>query len=298
MRDIQRFCHFIELEKRRSPHTLEAYRRDVHACFEFLKTMYSVESSTDVDASMMRSYVVSLLDAALTPRTIQRKLSAVRSFFRFLQQRHGLPINPVDGVVLPRKGKKLPNFIPKEQIQGWINNLPEGENFTDIRDRTILTLLYHTGIRRAELLGLSLKDVLLKEKQIKVVGKRNKERMIPISSEMQVELTSYLDIRKTITNPEGSTLLFINEQGKVLNPRALYRIVHKNLAFLGQLEQRSPHVLRHTFATHLAENGADLNAIKNLLGHSSLASTQVYTHTRIEHLKNVYKKAHPRNKGD
>jgi len=235
--------------------------------------------------------VVHLLEGGSSPATIQRKCSSLRALYRFLRQREGLTSDPVRALVLPRKGQRLPVFIPREQTGHWLGQLPQGNSFEDTRDRLLVTLLYHTGIRRAELLQLQVEDVDLVTMQMKVKGKRSKERLVPFAPSLRDELRAYLPLR---AERVGAGPLFVREDGRPLPARSMYTIVHRLMAPLTQLEKRSPHVLRHTFATHLAEAGADLNAIKELLGHSSLASTQVYTHTRIEHLKKVYQQAHPR----
>jgi integrase/recombinase XerC len=291
MRQIDRFLDYLRLEKRRSPHTREAYARDIRDCLRFLSETYQVAEPDEVQGVMLRSWVVRLLETGCSPATIQRKCSSLRALYRFLRQREGLTSDPVRSLVLPRKGQRLPVFIPREQTEGWLEGLPAGNSFEDTRDRLLVTLLYHTGIRRAELLQLEVEDVDMVRMQMKVKGKRNKERLVPFAPSLREALGAYLPLR---AERVGAGPLFVKEDGLPLPARTMYSIVHRLLAPLQQLEKRSPHVLRHTFATHLAEAGADLNAIKELLGHSSLASTQVYTHTRIEHLRKVYQQAHPR----
>lgn len=195
---------------------------------------------------------------------------------------------------MPRKSKRLPAFIPKDQAMSRLLHMPPGDTFGAERDRCIMMLLYHTGLRRSELLALELQDIRFREMQMRVFGKRGKERIVPISNQLADALRNYIEVRAGITSVEEGGFLFVNEDGRRLGPRKLYDIVKAHLLGFTGLEKRSPHVLRHTFATHLVEEGADLNAIKALLGHSSLASTQVYTHTRIEHLKKAYRTAHPR----
>lgn len=292
MRQIERFLDYLRLEKRRSPHTLEAYSRDIRAAFAWLRAMYGVESPEAVEGVMLRSWVVHMLDQGNGAATIQRKCSSLRALYRFLRQREGLRTDPLKSLVMPRRGQRLPVFIPRDQTEDWLHGLPAGNSFSDTRDRFMVTLLYHTGIRRSEMLQLQLGDIDSGRLLMKVRGKRNKERLVPITPGLREELESYLQIRQTVAL---DTTLFIREDGRPLAPRMAYGIVHRLMEPLRQLEKRSPHVLRHSFATHLAENGADLNAIKALLGHSSLASTQVYTHTRVEHLKRVYQSAHPRH---
>lgn len=291
MRQIDRFLDYLRLEKRRSPHTLEAYARDIRAAFAWLKETYAVDGPEAVEGTMLRSWVVHLLEQGMGAGSIQRKCSSLRALYRFLRQREGLAGDPLKTLVLPRRGQRLPVFIPRDQTDDWLQGLPGGNSFSDTRDRLLVTLLYHTGIRRAEMLQLHLEDLDLGRLVMKVKGKRNKERLIPITAALRGNLEGYLQLRKDVAQ---DSRLFIREDGRPLSPRMAYGIVHRLMAPLRQVEKRSPHVLRHSFATHLAEGGADLNAIKALLGHSSLASTQVYTHTRVEHLKRVYQAAHPR----
>lgn len=294
MRDIDRFLDFLRFEKRRSAHTLAAYAGDVRDCFHFLEEHYAIAAPADVTPVMMRSWVIHLMESGHAPVSIQRKASALRALFRFLMQRGELKANPAQSLILPRKGKRLPSFIPMESVAGWLESLPAGESFEDIRDRTMLTLLYHTGMRRTELLQLVAGDVDLHQRHIKVMGKRGKERLIPVTPEMSGMLMAYLSVRSGLETSE--TRLFVSARGQALDPRSLYRVVQRHLSTIPGMDQRSPHVLRHTFATHLVEEGADLQAVKALLGHASLASTQVYTHNRIEQLKKVYQQAHPRSK--
>ena len=294
MLELSRFLLFLQLEKRRSSLTLQSYEKDIRQCFAYLEGVYRISSPQAVTSSMLRSFLVQLLVDGLAPSSIQRKFSALRSFYRFLRKRDGLLADPTQGLAMPRKPKRLPSFIPRDQAMSRMMTMPSGESFRDERDRCILWLLYHTGLRRSELLGLETNDIRFREMQMRVLGKRGKERVVPLSSQLSKTLQSYLGRRAEIGQLEGVPFLFVHEDGRRLGPRQLYDIVRKHLSGLPGLEKKSPHVLRHTFATHLIEEGADLNAIKSLLGHSSLASTQVYTHTRIEHLKKAYRTAHPR----
>lgn len=298
MLDLSRFLQHLQLEKRRSGHTLQSYEKDILQFSSFIEDSFSVKDHQAVSSAMMRSFMVHMLEQGYAPSSIQRKFSALRSFYRFLRKRDGLESDPTRGLVMPRKPKRLPAFIPKGPALKSLLNLPPGDTFRTERDRCILLLLYHTGLRRSELLGLELQDIRFREMQLRVFGKRGKERVVPFSSQLAETLNSYLDMREKTLAGKECTHLFVHESGRRLGPRQLYDAVRKNLAGVQGLERKSPHVLRHTFATHLVEEGADLNAIKSLLGHSSLASTQVYTHTRIEHLKKAYRTAHPRRSND
>lgn len=298
MREVGRFLDYLKWEKRRSPHTVEAYRRDMDAFFMYLQEAYTISDPREVTSVMVRGWVVRLIEEARAPATIQRKISSIRALYRFLRLREGLDRDPVRSVVLPRKGTRVPVFIPREQAAVWWEGLPEGHSPAEARDRLILALLYHTGMRRAELIGLRVGDIDMAGMRLKILGKRSKERMVPFSDRLAAEFRHYLALRATEEkdHPAGDDWLFRRKDGRPLDPRTVYTIVSRHLDALPQLEKRSPHVLRHTFATHLSEEGADIQAIRELLGHSSLASTQVYTHTRIERLKEVYRSSHPRNR--
>lgn len=288
------FLQYLQFEKRRSPHTLAAYELDLRQFFKFLHNTYDVTSPEEVKSIHIRSYVVDLLGQSQAPTTIQRKCSTLRAFFRFLRQREGFTSDPFAGVVLPRKHKVLPVSVPQKSILAQLNTSLDDIQFETIRDRAMISLLYHTGIRRAELIGLTLRSVDLPALQIKVKGKRNKERIIPILDTLADILHHYIQVRSTVSDTVMDGPLFIRQDGKPLQPAHVYKVVRTFLESIPSLDKRSPHILRHSFATHLAESGADLNAIKDLLGHSSLASTQVYMHTHIGHLRHTYLHAHPR----
>jgi integrase/recombinase XerC len=290
---FQSFTSHLSFEKRRSRHTVEAYQRDLTQFFDFLKEIYEIDDPTLVDQKVVRSWVVACITNKLSPATIQRKCSALKTFYMFLVRRNNLKVNPMDGVVLPRKGQRIPTFIPLESIHHLQSELTDENNFQEIRNGTIIALLYGTGMRRTELLSLKMVDLDLSDMVVKVMGKRMKERRIPILSDTQNHLRTYISRRSDLPSINHDDFLFIEEDGRALSPRSLYRIVNQWLQRIPNLEQKSPHVLRHTYASHLAEKGADLNAIKELLGHASLAATQVYTHTRIDHLKKVHQNAHP-----
>ncbi len=294
MMELKSFRAYLELEKRRSTHTVTAYCQDIEQCFLYLLDQYGIDRPELVKPVMIRSWAVALMEANCQSTTIRRKMSSLKAFFRFLQRRSGLESNPVTGVSLPRKKSRVPAFIPSSAMTGFLEQLPRGDAYVDVRDRLILHMLYETGLRRSELLSLDASRIDLDQRQIRVIGKRSKERIIPIGQGLADMLESYLRSRKELLKDDGAVSFFLTEKGKALSVRSLYGIVRTYLMSVGQLERRSPHVLRHTFATHLAESGADLQSIRSLLGHSSLASTQVYTHTQIAQLKKTYLQAHPR----
>ena len=296
MRELLSFRAYLELEKRRSAHTVVAYCHDVEQFFSFLHTSYDGCQPLDVSSAMVRSWVVRMMEDGQAPTTIRRKMSSLQAFFRFLQRREGLATNPVQSVSLPKKARRVPAFVPAGGMEALFDALPTGNSYEEIRDVLIITLLYETGIRRSELLGLTRDRIDLSRKEIRVYGKRNKERLIPIGDGLAALLARYLDSRDQLLEGRSLPQFFLKASGKPLSVRSLYQIVHQYLEMVGQLERRSPHVLRHTFATHMAESGADLQAIRSLLGHSSLASTQVYTHTPIGQLKKAYLQAHPRSR--
>lgn len=297
MRELLSFRAYLELEKRRSAHTVMAYCHDIEQFFSFLHTSYDGSEPVDVSGAMVRSWVVHLMEQNHAPVTIRRKISSLQTFFRFLQRREGLPTNPVRSVSLPKKARRVPSFVPAGGMEALFDALPKGNRYEEVRDVLIITLLYETGIRRSELLGLTNDRIDLSRKEIRVFGKRSKERLIPIGDGLTAMLTRYMVSREQLLDGRFVPEFFLNAAGRPLSVRSLYQLVHQYLKMVGQLEKRSPHVLRHTFATHMAESGADLQAIRSLLGHSSLASTQVYTHTQIGQLKRAYLKAHPRSKG-
>ncbi|MCF8236791.1 MAG: tyrosine-type recombinase/integrase [Saprospiraceae bacterium] len=294
MMELKSFRAYLELEKRRSPHTVTAYHQDIEQCFSYLLDQYGIDRPEAVKPVMIRSWAVTLMEANCQSSTIRRKMSSIKAFYKFLQRRHGLEANPVIGVSLPRKKTRIPTFIPSSSMEQFFDQLPQGDSYVDVRDRLILHLLYETGLRRSELLGLDSSRIDLTQGQIRVMGKRGKERIIPIGQGLSDMLRYYMKKREDHILESSEDSFLLTTKGTPLSVRSLYGIVRTYLMSVGQLERRSPHILRHTFATHLAESGADLQSIRSLLGHRSLASTQVYTHTQIAHLKKTYLQAHPR----
>ena len=295
--EYQRFLEYLSYEKRFSPHTVTAYKTDLKQFSTYLQQQYGLQDWNEVRALYIRSWVVSLLDAGQTERTINRKLSSLKTFFKFLLRREVISDNPMVKVQAPKVGKRLPAFVRQENMEQLMNGAIQfPPSFEGVRDQTILQLFYTTGIRRAELLDLSTDSINWASGQLKVKGKGGKERLIPLLPELQAQLRAYLEVRGETWAESTEEALFLTNKGTRVYPKYVYNIVQRYLAQVTTLEKKSPHVLRHSFATHLANNGADLNAIKELLGHSSLAATQVYTHNSIERLKDVYQQAHPRGK--
>lgn len=290
-----RFVQFLEFEKRCSPHTLVAYSQDLEQFSLFLSQTYNLDSIEMADHQMVRSWFISLIETGTTPRTITRKMSSLKSFFRFAQANGFTGTNPMLKVSAPKVAKRLPEFVEQDKMERLVTFSEISDKHITLRDKTILLVFYSTGIRLSELINIRIEDVDIVKGAIRVLGKRNKERIVPIGSEVIDQIERYLHERSRIVQDNNKNpLLFTNNRGTKLYPKLVYRIVHTWLSQVSTRKKLSPHVLRHTFATHMLDNGADLNAIKDILGHTSLAATQVYTHNTITKLKSVYKQAHPR----
>lgn len=289
----QSFIDYLSFEKRSSAHTISAYKKDLEQFFQYLQTHYQVSSPKEVEHTFVRSWMAYLMENGISAKAINRKLSSLRSFFTYLIKQGLLDKNPLSKIIAPKIPKRLPSFIPKNSIDELFENIHFSNDFKGKRDQLIFDVFYSTGIRLSELVNIKKSDIDTSNKTIKVLGKRNKERIIPVSEALLSKINEFLKFTdaniKTAEN-----YLFLTEKGKKIYPRLVYTIVNTYLSRVATIKQKSPHVLRHTFATHMLENGADINAIKEILGHSSLSATQVYTHNTIEKLKNVYNKAHPR----
>jgi integrase/recombinase XerC len=290
---LESFLSYIEYERRYSKHTIESYKNDLEQFFYYLKTEYQKEEIELANHLEIRSWIVQMMEAEISPRSINRKLSTLKSFFKFLMRKGAVKKSPMSKVLAPKTSKRLPVFVEKSGIERLLKDIEFPEGFEGERDRMIIDLFYNTGMRRSELLNLKETDMDSYNAQIKVLGKGNKERIIPIQPQLRDSIKNYIATKNNaILNP--SIYLFVNNEGKQLAPSNIYQIVKKYLNMVTTIDKKSPHVLRHTFATHLMNNGADINAVKELLGHSSLAATQVYTHNTIDKLKNIYKQAHPK----
>ncbi|MBS1625213.1 MAG: tyrosine-type recombinase/integrase [Bacteroidetes bacterium] len=290
---IQSFLSYIQYERRYSPHTLESYQNDLEQLYYYLKTEYQKEEIELATHLEIRSWMVSMMEKEISPRSINRKLSTLKSFFKFLMRKGVVKKSPLAKVLAPKTAKRLPVFVEKNGIDKLMKEVEFPESFEGARDRIILELLYGTGMRRSELLGLRETDLDSYHSQVKVLGKGNKERIIPIQPELRDAVKEYITHKNAhITHP--SLYLFVDDEGRQLNASRVYATVKKYLNLVTTINKKSPHVLRHTYATHLMNNGADINAVKELLGHASLAATQVYTHNTIDKLKNIYKQAHPK----
>ncbi len=293
MKYQESFISYMKYEKRYSSHTLVAYKKDLDQFVLYCIEMIGEFNVKAVDSGVLRNWIVYLMEQQLTPRSVNRKVSTIKAFFRFLMKNEVVESNPAVNLTLPKIRKKLPNFVEENNLHHLLDDGFFENNFRGVRDKLIITLLYGTGVRLSELLNLKDRDVDTKGYLIKVLGKRQKERIIPYPRSINILFFQYIELRNQELGNSHEKLL-VTEKGKPIYEKLIYRVVKKNLEKVTSLEQKSPHVLRHSFATHLLNKGADLNAVKELLGHSNLAATQIYTHTTFEKLHNIYKQAHPR----
>lgn len=290
------YYSYLEFQKRYSAHTISAYVNDIEQFIFYLKSTFDIDDVLQVTHVHVRSWIVHLMQAKITPRSINRKLSCLNSLYKFLIRRKVVKTNPLRKVQGPKESKKLPSYVKQANLEKLLEQIEFEDCFSGIRDKAIIYTLYATGLRRAELIGLKHNDIDLSAMQLKVLGKRNKERIIPFAQGLLTVLEGY-NAQKSKAFPDmESEAFFVTNKGLPLYPKFVYNLVNKHLSSVTTVDQRSPHTLRHSFATHMSNNGADLNSIKELLGHSSLNATQIYTHNSIEKLKEVYKKAHPKAK--
>lgn len=299
---VEQYIQYLRYEKNYSSHTVFAYKRDLEQFLAFASDTFQLEHPSDIDADIIRAWMLALMEKGDTARSVNRKLSSLRSYWRYLLRQGLVTSNPTQKVLTPKIKKALPSFLKEEELNDLLDKAREEgqtDSFTESRDNLILEMFCLTGIRRAELIGLKTGDVDIGSASLKVTGKRNKQRILPFGTALKKSIENYLVLRSDYLDkledyPEVEPPFFINAKGRALNPRRVYGLVNKKLAEVGNLSQKSPHVLRHTFATTLLNRGAELNAVKELLGHASLSATEVYTHTTFEELKKVYKQAHPR----
>lgn len=290
-----KFLRFLQYEKRFSQHTLTAYGIDLKQFFHFMGQTYQAQKPEEITHFFIRSWIVSLLDRKIDSRTVNRKISSLKTYFKFLMREKTINQNPMLKIVSPKTAKKLPVIVDRQKMDQLLDGVTFKEGFEGIRDKLIINMFYQTGMRLAELIGLKDKNVDLYNLTLKVLGKRNKERIIPITPEMKEAIAVYLNERNNIIDEKiKSEYFFIKNDGNKLYPKFVYKVVNVMLSQVTTNKKRSPHVLRHTFATEMLNSGAQINAIKEILGHSSLAATQVYTHNTIDKLKNIYKQAHPK----
>ena len=283
----KKFLHYLLHEKRYSQHTIKSYETDLQQFFFFLADEFQVSSAKKVTFQLVRSWIATLLNNNISARSVNRKITTLKTYFRFLINEDVISISPMQKIIGPKTPKKLAVFVEEIKMEELFNKVEFGEGDVAERDRLILELFYFTGIRLSELVNLKKSDVDFSNSTIRVLGKRNKERLIPITPYI-------LDKIKTANNSNKSVFLFVSKKGTQISAKQVYRLVNKYLGMVTSLNKKSPHILRHTFATHMLNNGADINAVKELLGHANLSATEVYTHNTIEKLKTVYKQAHPR----
>ena len=289
------FIDYLRLEKNYSPHTITAYKKDLESFLAFASEGYGYENIKEVNYSIIRSWIISLVDGNSSNRTVNRKISSLKSYYKFLLKTSQIEVNPLAGHKALKTSKKIQIPFSEVEIENVLESLKSEDNFKGVRDKLIVELFYSTGIRRAELVGLKLLDVSAHQKTMKVLGKRNKERIIPLLPSVLTTIKRYLVLRNEQVPSKDNGWFFLSNKGDKIYETLVYRIINTYFSEASEKVKKSPHILRHSFATHLLSEGADLNAVKELLGHSSLASTQVYTHNSIATLKEVYKDAHPRN---
>ena len=284
-----KFIKYLSAEKRFSEHTITSYSTDLDQFSIFLSEEYQISNEvSEISFQIVRSWIASLLEQGVTPRSVNRKISTLKTYFKFLIRENVISESPMLKIVAPKSKKRLPVFIEENQIENLLNEVEFDEGFIGERDKLIIELFYVTGIRLSELINIKIYDINFSNNLIKVLGKRNKERLIPLSINIVIELQTF--VKKHNLN----NYLFTNLGGTKVYTKLVYRVVKKYIGKISSVNKKSPHILRHTFATHMLNNGADINAIKELLGHANLSATQVYTHNTIEKLKTVYKQAHPR----
>ena len=293
---LKAFTDYLLLEKNYSQHTAQAYQKDIDDLQMFLKNEHDNIGLKQVNYSHIRNWIVNMVEDGLTNRTINRKISSVNGYFKFLLKIKEVKVNPLVKHKALKVSKKVQIPFSENEINTVLEELNFDDSFEGVRDRLIIELFYSTGIRRIELIDLKLKDVDTTNKTLKVLGKRNKERIIPLLDTVVKSLNNYLTLRIELELIEDNDCLFLTKKGSKIYETLVYRVINDYFSKASTKVKKSPHILRHSFATHLLNQGADLNAVKELLGHTSLAATQVYTHNSIAELKKVYAKSHPRNK--
>jgi len=293
--DIQSFLDYLKFEKRYSAHTIRSYQDDLIQFSDFLELQFGQLKLNEISQSIVRSWLASLKEQKITARTINRKISALKSFFKFHLRLGGIEQSPMYNIVAPKISKRIPVFIIEKDINNLLNTLNNiTEDWDSLNSKVIINLLYNSGMRLSELINLKESHIDSYKNQLKVLGKGNKERVIPVSADVMVLIKDYVEYKK-VKFEQHIPFLLVTPKGQKLYSKYAYNLVNKVLTDnVKTLDKKSPHVLRHTFATHLMNNGANLDAVKELLGHTSLATTQIYTHSSIEKLKEVYKKAHPK----
>ena len=292
---FQSFIEYLQLEKKYSPHTITAYLKDLNDFNAFAVSEYDYSDIVSVNYAVVRSWIVSLVDSKISNRTVNRKVSSLKTYYKYLLKTGQIEVSPLAKHKALKTTKKIQVPFSEVEIENVMELLEVENTFEGLRDRLIIELFYSSGIRRAELINIKLKDVSYSQKTLKVLGKRNKERLIPLLPSVLKTISEYLPIREELKNIKDKEYLFLTSKGVKVYENLVYRVIKSYFSQVSEKVKKSPHILRHSFATHLLNEGADINSVKELLGHSSLASTQVYTQNSIAKLKEVYKNTHPRN---
>ncbi len=295
---LQSFLDYLLLEKNYSELTIKAYGKDIQSFLDFLKEDYKAENLKEVNYAQIRSWIIQMVNQNISNRSINRKISSLNSFFKFLIKTEYIKTNPLAKHKALKTSKKVQVPFSEEEINSVLNKISHADSFEGVRNKLIIELFYATGIRRIELINIKVNNIDLESKTVKILGKRNKERVIPLLNMLVDSIKTYLEKRKSLDKIEDKDYLLLTVKGVKLYETLVYRIINEYFSLASSKVKKSPHILRHSFATHLLNQGAELNAVKELLGHSSLAATQVYTHNSIAELKKVYAKAHPRSKKD
>ena len=290
---ITSFLEYLSLEKKYSVHTIKAYRRDLISFQNFCIESYQQEKISDINYSQIRSWIVDLVERKVSNRSVNRKISSLKSFYKYLQKIKIIQNNPLSSHKALKTSKKIQVPFSIKEVNEVLSNIETEDSFESTRNKLIVALFYSTGMRRTELIQLKMNSINFSEKQLKVIGKRNKERLLPLLPSVLKSMHNYIEQRDLIDTSED--YLFLTSKGNKLYETLVYRIINNYFSNVSSKLKKSPHILRHSFASHMLNEGADLNSVKELLGHSSLASTQVYTHNSLEQLKKVYKQAHPRS---
>jgi integrase/recombinase XerC len=291
---IQQFLDYLSFQKRYSNHTIISYKNDLTAFFDFLFIEFGEIPLAEIKPTFIRSWLADMKQQGMESKSINRKISTLKSFFKYQLRQQTITVSPMTAIISPKVNKRLPQFVDKKDITTLLTHVEFPDDWAGKTDELILHLFYNTGMRQAELAGLKETAISKSNGTIKVLGKGNKERIIPVSNHLMNKMQDYMGGKRKLLATFDEEVLLVTASGKKLYPRYIYNAVNKYLSKVTTIDKKSPHVLRHTFATHLMNNGADLNAVKELLGHSSLAATQIYTHNTIEKLKNIHKKAHPK----
>ena len=290
---IESFLNYLKLERNYSDKTILSYGKDLEQFEKFLKKLDEKIKLETVDADLIRSWVINLMDEKMAASSVNRKLSSLRSFYRYLLRKGLVQVDPVQKVTGPKKKKPLPTFVKEEDMNRLLDEVPFGDDFEGVRDKLILEVFYVTGVRRSELVALNDADIDYSASTIKVTGKRNKQRLIPFGERLKGMLSTYQQLRDEMI-PQLSEAFFVQKNGERVTAGLVYNMVKRDLSKVVTLKKRSPHVLRHSFATNMLNNRASLGAVKELLGHERLTTTEIYTHTTFEELKKEYEHAHPR----